>query len=77
MNSAAHLDPASTRQVAEALETVLADRTVVLVSHGPGLAPVASRVIRLDAGALVSTARPASRAGSADTTGVPAAAVIP
>ena len=74
---AAHLDPASTRRVAEALETVLADRTVVLVSHGPGLAPVASRVIRLDAGALVSTARPASRAGSADTTGVPAAAVIP
>ena len=74
---AAHLDPASTRRVAEALETVLADRTVVLVSHGPGLAAVASRVIRLDAGALVSTARPASRAGSADTTGVPAAAVIP
>ena len=74
---AAHLDPASTRQVAEALETVLADRTVVLVSHGPGLAAVASRVIRLDAGALVSPARPASRAGSADTTGVPAAAVIP
>jgi len=56
---------------------VLAGRTVVLVSHGPGLAAVASRVIRLDAGALVSTARPASRAGSADTTGVPAAAVIP
>jgi len=74
---AAHLDPASTRRVAEALETVLAGRTVVLVSHGPGLAAVASRVIRLDAGALVSTARPASRAGSADTTGVPAAAVIP
>jgi len=74
---AAHLDPASTRRVAEALETVLAGRTVVLVSHGPGLAAVASRVIRLDAGALVSPARPASRAGSADTTGVPAAAVIP
>ena len=71
---AAHLDPASTRRVAEALETVLAGRTVVLVSHGPGLAAVASRVIRLDAGTLASRARPASWAGTA---GAPAAAVIP
>jgi ABC-type multidrug transport system fused ATPase/permease subunit len=74
---AAHLDPASIRQVAEALETVLADRTVVLVSHGPGLAAVASRVIRLDAGTLASPALPPSPAGSAQTAGVPAAAVIP
>ncbi len=51
---AAHLDPASTRQICEAIETVLADRTVVLVSHGPGLAAVASRVIRLDQGKLAA-----------------------
>ena len=49
---AAHLDPASTRQIVAAIDTALADRTVVLVSHGPGLAPVASRVIRLDQGKL-------------------------
>ena len=73
---AAHLDPASARQVAEALETALAGRTVVLVSHGPGLAAVASRVIRLDAGTLVSAALP-SPAGPAGLGGVPVAAVVP
>jgi ATP-binding cassette, subfamily C, bacterial CydD len=73
---AAHLDPASTRQVAEALQTALADRTVVLVSHGPGLDAVASRVIRLDRGALVSPALP-SPAGPAGPAGVPVMTVIP
>jgi len=73
---AAHLDPASTRQVAEALETGLAGRTVILVSHGPGLAAVASRVIRLDAGTLASPALP-SPAGLAGPAGVPVTAVIP
>ena len=79
---AAHLDPVSTRQVVAALETVLADRTVVLVSHGAGLAPVASRVIRLEHGTLAAVCSPPSppsppsptRAGP---TGVTAAAVIP
>jgi len=71
---AAHLDPASTRQVAEALQTALADRTVVLVSHGPGLAAVASRVIRLDAGTVASPAL-ASPAGPAGPAGVPVATV--
>jgi ATP-binding cassette, subfamily C, bacterial CydD len=73
---AAHLDPVSTRQVAEALETALAGRTVVLVSHGPGLAAVATRVIRLDAGALVSPVLP-SPAGPAGPAGVPVMTVIP
>jgi ATP-binding cassette, subfamily C, bacterial CydD len=73
---AAHLDPASTRQVAEALETALADRTVVLVSHGPGLVAVATRVIRLDRGALVSPVLP-SPAGTAGPAGVPVMTVIP
>ncbi len=79
---AAHLDPASTRQIVAALETALADRTVVLVSHGPGLAPVASRVIRLDQGKLAAVPGPPgppapSLAGSAGLSGVTAAAVIP
>jgi ABC-type transport system involved in cytochrome bd biosynthesis fused ATPase/permease subunit len=67
---AAHLDPASTRQIVAAVETALADRTVVLVSHGPGLAPVAGRVIRLDHGKLADQPVPPSPAR-------PAAAVIP
>jgi ATP-binding cassette, subfamily C, bacterial CydD len=73
---AAHLDPASTRQVAEALETALAGRTVVLVSHGPGLAAVATRVIRLDGGALVSPVLP-SPARPAGPAGVPVMTVVP
>jgi ATP-binding cassette subfamily C protein CydD len=73
---AAHLDPASIRQVAEALQTVLAGRTVVLVSHGSGLTAVATRVIRLDAGALVSPVLP-SPAGPAGPAGVPVMTVTP
>jgi ABC-type multidrug transport system fused ATPase/permease subunit len=70
---AAHLDPASTRQVVTAIETALADRTVVLVSHGPGLAPVASRVIRLDQGKLADLPAPPFPPSPVR----PAAAVIP
>ena len=33
---AAHLDPANARQIGTAIDTVLADRTVILVSHGRG-----------------------------------------
>jgi ATP-binding cassette, subfamily C, bacterial CydD len=59
---AAHLDPASTRRIVEAMETALADRTVILVSHGPGLAPVAGRVIRLDHGRLTEVPGPLAAA---------------
>jgi len=48
----AHLDPASARQVAAAIETAFAARTVILVSHGADLAAAATRVIRLDHGCL-------------------------
>ncbi|MGH3153756.1 MAG: thiol reductant ABC exporter subunit CydD [Streptosporangiaceae bacterium] len=60
----AHLDPASARQVGEALETVLADRTVILVSHGQGWIGETGRAISLDHGKLLSpvlAAGPASR----------------
>jgi ATP-binding cassette subfamily C protein CydD len=54
----AHLDPAAARQIAEVLDTVLADRTVVLVTHqltdGPGWAAGAGRVIRLERGRLLA-----------------------
>jgi len=49
---AAHLDPESTRRLAEVIETTLAGRTVILVSHGPSLAGVAGRVVRLEHGRL-------------------------
>ena len=49
---AAHLDPASARQLWETVETMAAGRTVVLVSHGRGWEGLASRVITLDHGQL-------------------------
>ncbi len=62
----AHLDPVSARQVADVLDTVLAGRTVVLVTHqladGPGWAAGTGRVIRLERGRLLAEqpARPAA-----------------
>jgi ABC-type transport system involved in cytochrome bd biosynthesis fused ATPase/permease subunit len=60
---AAHLDPASARQIGEALETVLADRTVILVSHGRGWASQTGRIISLDHGKLLSPYSPEPPAG--------------
>ena len=61
----AHLDPASARLIGTAIGTALADRTVILVSHGQGWSVGGGRVISLDHGKLVSAAdsvRPAARA---------------
>ena len=60
---AAHLDPVSARQIGEALETVLADRTVILVSHGRGWASQTGRIISLDHGKLLSPYSPEPPAG--------------
>ena len=50
----AHLDPVGARQIMTVLETLMAGRTVILVSHGIGHAEVpASRVLRLDHGTLI------------------------
>jgi ATP-binding cassette subfamily C protein CydD len=67
----AHLDPASARVIGSALDTVLADRTVILVSHGQGWSGGGCRVIRLDHGKLVSPA------GSVRLASRTAAAVLP
>ena len=59
----AHLDPASARQIGKAIDTVLADRTVILVSHAQGWTGDTGRIIRLDHGELMSPhwqANPAS-----------------
>jgi ATP-binding cassette subfamily C protein CydD len=52
---AAHLDPVSARQVMTVIETLLADRTVVMVSHRVSHAALPdARVLRLDHGRLVA-----------------------
>jgi ATP-binding cassette subfamily C protein CydD len=53
---AAHLDAITAAEILAAIETWPADRTVVLVSHGPGWAGPASRTITLDHGKLVTPA---------------------
>ncbi len=62
----AHLDPAGARLIASALDTQLADRTVILVSHGRGWSVGAGgRAFSLDHGTLVASAgsgRPTPRA---------------
>jgi ATP-binding cassette subfamily C protein CydD len=55
----AHLDLASARVIAAALDTALVGRTVILVSHRQGWSTGGGRVISLDHGKM------ASRAGSA------------
>ncbi len=61
---AAHLDPASARRLWEAVETLAAGRTLVLVSHGRGWEGLATRVISLDHGQLrpPAAARPPTTA---------------
>jgi ATP-binding cassette, subfamily C, bacterial CydD len=60
---AAHLDAASARRIGTAIDTALADRTVVLVSHGQGWDGGGCRSIRLDQGKPMSPARSACPAG--------------
>jgi len=50
---AAHLDPPTARQVMTVIETLTADRTLLLVSHGRHAGITASRVLRLEHGRLV------------------------
>ena len=51
----AHLDPASAEHVMAVLDTEMADRTVVLVTHRPP--PGAARMIVLDHGRLTGQAK--------------------
>jgi ATP-binding cassette subfamily C protein CydD len=52
----AHLDPVSARLIQTTIDTVLADRTVILVSHREGWAGGGGRVIRLEQGKRMSSA---------------------
>jgi ATP-binding cassette, subfamily C, bacterial CydD len=65
----AHLDPAGARLIASALDTELADRTVILISHGRGWsAGSGGRVVSLDHGTLAAPARSGRPAAAAVTT---------
>jgi len=50
---AAHLDPLAAQQLTTVIETLLADRTVLLVSHGRHAGIRTDRVLHLDQGRLV------------------------
>src|SRR5271169_1771855 len=59
----AHLDAVSARLIRTAIDTALADRTVILVSHRGGWAGGGGRVIRLEQGKRMSSVNAAQPAG--------------
>jgi ATP-binding cassette, subfamily C, bacterial CydD len=50
----ADLDVASEAVVADSVDRLCADRTVLLIAHRPELAARADRIVRLDAGGIVA-----------------------
>jgi ATP-binding cassette, subfamily C, bacterial CydD len=52
----ANLDPASAAIVAEAVERLCEDRTVLLIAHRPELAGRADRIVRIDGGRMLEEA---------------------
>jgi ATP-binding cassette subfamily C protein CydD len=65
----AHLDPAGARLIASALDTELADRTVILISHGQGWsADSRGRVVSMAHGTLAAPAIPGGLADPMVTT---------
>ena len=62
----AHLDAITAGQILGTIETLMAGRTVVLVTHGPGWAAQADQTITLDQGRLIPAAssRPLVAAGA-------------
>ncbi len=54
----AHLDPFSAHELQTALATLMADRTVLQVTHDPAVAGSCDRVIRLDRGRLAEQIAP-------------------
>jgi ATP-binding cassette, subfamily C, bacterial CydD len=53
---AAHLDPLTARTILDTIERLMAGRTVVLITHGPGWSGGADRTVLLDQGRLVLAA---------------------
>jgi ATP-binding cassette subfamily C protein CydD len=53
---AAHLDPLTARMIIDTIERLMAGRTVLLITHGPGWLGGAGRTLTLDQGRLVLAA---------------------
>ncbi len=53
---AAHLDPLTARMIIDSIGRLMAGRTVVLITHGPGWLGGADRTLTLDQGRLVLAA---------------------
>jgi ABC-type multidrug transport system fused ATPase/permease subunit len=68
---AAHLDPLTGEQILRAVQTLMAGRTVVLVTHGQAWAGGADRVVRLEDGRLVPAVSPVPGPGAATPAAVP------
>jgi len=62
---AAHLDPAGAHRLGQVIDALPADRTILVITHGPRLGARAGREIRLDGGRLVPAAGQASPDGPA------------
>jgi ATP-binding cassette, subfamily C, bacterial CydD len=62
---AAHLDPAGAHRLGQVIDALPADRTIIVITHGPWLGTCAGREIRLDGGRLVPPAGPAPPDGQA------------
>jgi thiol reductant ABC exporter CydD subunit len=58
-----HLDAAAAARVGETVEALRGSRTILLLTHDPGLAARADRVLRLEAGRAVPAATPAGAGG--------------
>jgi ATP-binding cassette, subfamily C, bacterial CydD len=70
---AAHLDPAGAHRIGQVIDALPADRTIIVITHGPRLGARTGREFRLDAGRLVPAAGPAPPDGRArqDSSGRP------
>jgi ATP-binding cassette, subfamily C, bacterial CydD len=56
---AAHLDPAGAHRLGQVIDALPADRTIIVITHGPWLGTRTGREIRLDGGRLVPALGPA------------------
>ena len=63
---AAHLDPASARQIGQAIDVAMASRTVIMVTHSQGWTGGAGRVLVLNRGRLAAAPAPGLAGQPAD-----------
>ena len=55
---AAHLDPASARQIGQAIDVAMASRTVIMVTHSQGWTGGTGHVLVLNRGRLAAAPAP-------------------